>query len=282
MSILAFLAAATIQQAGQPFVDPNTAEFLGGTNQLTANQLLFLNLTGSVSYKGRTVPIVTNVYWNASMGGANGAVLTQQVEVESWSNGALVRRITGDGNTLYSYDLIARTYSATSYGNASLTRPNLYLNALLNDLDHSVKGYDAYLVKMLRQIYLPPVDATGAAVFISWMPTAVSYQLQGATVDPVNRQVGYTPTPTESFYIYNGSPKRTIVFDMIAGSNNQPDSLQSVYFNQFENIGGQPRITQWQMRPYTGQVFNPTLFQPYTGTQLRGWKMVVSAPPYSG
>jgi len=282
LSILAFLAASAIQQSAQSFVDPNTQTFLAATNLLRSNQLLFINLTGSIEYKGRVVPIVSNLYWNSVMGGKNGTVLTQQVEIESWSNGALVRRITGDGSTLYAYDLTARTYSATSYSASTVRPPMTYLDALVYNLDRSVRGPDAYLIKMLRQIYDPAVDGGGNPQFISWMPTTFSQQLSGATTDPVNRQVGYTPTPTESFYMYNGSPKRTIVFDLLAGTNNSPDSLQTVYFNQVDYLAGQPRLTQWQMHPYTGQVFNPTLFQPYTGNQLRGWKMVVAATPYSG
>ena len=114
------------------------------------------------------------------------------------------------------------------------------------------------------------------------MPTTLSQELTVPTLDPVNNQVGYTPSPTEYFYMYNGAPKRTIVFDLIAGTGTEPASLQTVYFNQMEYVGGRPRLTQWQLKPYTGQVFNPTLFQPYTGSQIRGWKMVVSATPYAG
>jgi len=188
----------------------------------------------------------------------------------------------GDGSTLWSYDLNQHRYSATSYGGSGAVRPDTYTTDLLNDLNWAASGQDGYLAKLLRQIY-NSVNPT----YTSWMPGVMSIALQQdwPVTDPVNPNLTYTSTPSDNFYMYDGSPKKTIIFEITSGGATSSagavpiTGLANIYFNQLETIARYKKLTQWQITPYTGVTFAADLFQPYAGKSIQGWQPVVGPRP---
>lgn len=286
-------------------LDANETAIQVALGQLNSQQTLFLQLQGSVTFHGNTTPIVTNLSFNSFLGGPSGTYLTDQVEMETWVNGVLQKRLVGDGKTFWSYDLKNHVYSATLYGGTnSAARPTNYVTDLLNNINWAATGNDAYLTKLLRQIY-NPIDASSSSTttnpnltdpnynpqlirYTSWMPGIASQDLlpPNAVTDPINSQLQYSPTPADSFYLYNGSPKRTIAFEVLqgtagAGGTVPPVTLQTIYFNQLDTIAHFQRLTSWQIKPYTGITFAASLFQPYTALQTQGWHSIVPPRPVS-
>jgi hypothetical protein len=277
----------------QPFqgaiADPNDSTLKSALSQLQLQPTLYLQLNGSTTYRDKVTPFVTNLYWSNS---TVGTTPTLQVDIESYVNNVLVKRIVGDGDTLWSYDLSMHQYSATSYGGTpGYVRPSTYSTDLLNDLNLLASGNDGYLTKLLRQIYTtgtPTVlnPTSPIANYTSWMPGVPSSQLiQGVPVtDPVNSSVTYYPSASDDYYAYNASPKRTIVFEIAPGvtansSNQMVSGLENIYFNQLETINRNSRLVQWIITPYTGFTFSTNLFVPYSGRDLQGWRMVVGPKP---
>ncbi len=259
--------------------DPNEVVLQDALRQLSFQQTLFLQLNGSVTFHGKVTPVVSNLSWSANTAGTTP---TMQVDLKSYVNGALVKRIVGDGSTLWSYDLKQHQYSATSYGGTpGLARPEGYVSHLLSDLNWAATGSDGYLAKLLRQIYNP-----ANLNYESWMPGIPTIQLrQGIPQkDPVNPDVIYYPSAGNDFYFYNASPRRTIVMQIASGltspTGGAPVSgLENVYFNQLDMVGKDSKLTQWIITPYSGIVFDQDLFTPYGGKYLYGWKMIVAPRP---
>ena len=276
MTLIALTASlASLLPFQGAVVDPNYGTLQSAVAGL-ASPTLFLQLNGSINYKNKTTPLVSNLSWSTSL---DGTTVTYQVDLESWVNGVLVKRVVGDGNTLWSYDLSVHQYSATPYGGTpGYARPDTYLGDLLNDVNWAASGSDAYLTKLLRQVF-----SSSTPTYTSWMPGVTSVMLQQdyPVYDPVNSAVTYFPTPTDNFYVYNNAPKRSIAFEVAAGltsnQNSQPVSgLQNIYFNQVEVIARNERLTQWTITPYLGLTFSADIFKPYTGKQIQGWRPIVA------
>ena len=287
------LGFAVLFSPQSPVLDSNETTIQAALQQLSSQQTLFLQLQGSILYHGNSVPLITNLSWNSFLGGATGTYLTDQVEMETWVNGVLTKRLVGNGTTLWSYDLKNRVYSATNYGGSGTTRPGTYVTDLLNDLNWAATSNDAYLTRLLRQIYNPvsttsnvddPSYNPSGITYASWMPGVPSVQLPATnpTTDPINNQVVYSPSAADNFFLYNGSPRRSITFEVLngtpaVGTTVIPETLETVYFNQLDTVNHFQRLTSWQIKPYTGFTFATTLFQPYTPIQIQGWHTVV--PP---
>ncbi|MDR3689489.1 MAG: hypothetical protein P4L46_08935 [Fimbriimonas sp.] len=273
---LAFAFALQAPTAGQP--DVNETTFQTVFSQLASNETLFLQLNGAVNYGSKITPIISTLAWSTSTSGAKPIA---QLELQEFTNGVMMKRIVGDGDTLWSYDMVAHTYSATSYGGSGSTRPTDYQQDLLSDLNWATTGQTAYLAKLLRQVY----STTGT--FISWMPGVRSQNLpQNVPVnDPINPYQSYSPTANDWFYLYNGSPKRSIVFEIVpqAQSSGLPpiDTLQNIFFSQVDQLGASVRFTHWQVTPYPGVTFSTEIFQPFSGSQIQGWHPVVGPKPVS-
>jgi len=256
--------------------DPNDAVFQGALVPLSQQQTVFLQLNGSITFHGKSTPMITNLSWSNT---TVGTTQNLQVDLESYVNGVLVKRFVGDGYTFWTYDLVLHQYSATPYGGTpGLGRPTTYASDLMNDLNWAASGANGYLTKLLRQICTPP-----SPNWTSWMPGVNTYQMiQGLQIpDPINPNVVYYPSASSDYYLYNASPKRTIVIQIApalsTNGGGQPVSgLQNIYFNEVEMLQSYPRLTQWVITPYSGITFAPDLFTPYSGASVKGWRPVVA------
>ena len=274
----------------QASLDPNYTILQEAVTQLSAQPTIFFQLSGSTTYRGRTVPFVTSFSWSLT---TTGTQLIAQAEMESWVNGTLMKRLVGDGNTFWTYDLSSHQYSATPYGGLNGKRSDTYVTDFLNNLNLATSGNDTFLTKLLRQIYNPAVDVKNKTdltnsplpTYESWMPGTPSVALPlGQTNDPINPQITYAPTLTDHFIMYSRYPKRSIVFEISepvasADTTTTTTNLETVYFNQLDTILNLQRLTQWQIKVYTGLTFASDLFTPYSGQQTRGWHPVPAVGP---
>lgn len=273
------LAAQAVQG---PVTDLNESAILSAFTQLSQQPSLYLQLNGTVAYRDKTTPFTSSLSYNI-LTGANGN-LTLQVDLETYSNGVQTRRILGDGNSLWVYNFSLHQYSATSYGGtAGLARPDTYGADLLDDLNWAATGPDGYMAKLLRQVYNP-----GSPNYTSWMPGVVSVQLtQGQQFyDPINPTVYYYPSAGNNIYLYNASPRRTILFAIAPGTTSNgggtpASGLEAVFFNQSDIVAGRKRITSWNITAYPGYNIPSGTFVPYTGQEIKGWRPVVAPKPVS-
>lgn len=281
------LGLASLMSAQGAVADLNEPVIQDALTKFAFNQSLFLQLNGSITYRGKVTPLVTNLYWNTIRSGSR---QTLQVDMESYSNGVLIKRIVGDGDSLFSYDLLLHQYSATLYGsnNPTQVRRDTYQVDLLNALNLEANGNDGYLTKLLRQIFtiVPTAGGGLASNFTSWMPGVPTFHLlQGNPVpDTISPNVTYYPSAGLDYYAYNTTPKRTIVFEIASDTTvdetgRSVNGLVNVYFNQMETINRFGRLIQWVITPYSGFAFSTSQFVPYSGQDLRGWRVVVAARP---
>ena len=278
MSILTLALGYAIASNPSGQIDPNELTFQKVLSQLSSSTSLFVQITGSTTYRGKSTPITSSLSWSTNNDGTKQVI---QVELQEFVNNILVKRIVGDGDTLWIYNLPAHEYSAMSYGGSGKVRPDGYQLHLLDDLSWATTGQSAYLAKFLKQTF------NNGGTYSSWMPGIDSQGLpQGATsYDPINSNITYIPNPTDNFYLYDGSPKRSIVFEIVTQA--QPngllpiDVLQNIYLNQVDQVGRYQKYTHWQLTPYSNVTFTPDIFKPYSGSQTQGWRAVVGPKPTS-
>ena len=263
---------------GQALFDANEATIQAALSQLAFNQSVFIQQTGIIAYRGKTTPFSANLSWAVDLSGTNPIT---RLELQEIQNNVLVRRIVGDGENLWTYDLVEHTYSATNYGGYASSRPDGYQQNLLNYLSASARGQSSYVAKLLRQTF------NQSSPYSSWAPgTRCTALVQDqVTYDPINVGATYLPTISDWFYMYDVSPKRSIVFEIVPqsqGNNSSPvNQLQNIFLNQVESVGKYPRFTHWQITPYTGVNFASSVFTPYSGIQIQGWKGVTGPKPVS-
>jgi hypothetical protein len=269
--------AIGIALLGQALPDANEATIQASLSTLAESQTVFLQLTGSVTYRGKTTLFTDNLSWMTDFTGAKPII---RLELQEFQGSSLTRRYVGDGENLWGYNLVEHTYSAINYGGYGASRSEFYELNLLNYFSASVTGNGSYLAKLLKQTY-----NLSKTPYSSWAPGTPCLALPQTilTPDPVNPSAQYLPSATDWFYMYNAAPKRSIVFEVVPqsqGNNSNPiDQLQNIFMNQLENVGRYSRFTHWQITPYSGINFATSTFTPYSGNQIQGWRSVAGPKP---
>lgn len=266
-----------------------------------------LVVTGTERVGDQVVPFDTTIAWHRVGVGSD---RTLKVSVVKRVNSTLVQELRANGNTFYAYDFRTRSYSATPYHQIKDTRTatlrdEAYQSRLLALLGRSVSssGPDSYVARLVMEAMGDPAGQTqvmGEAAplhYRSWMPGRNPYELL-ATIppttynDPVVPQrtrtgdveYGYTPNEQNRYFMYDNSPRRSLVFHVY-----QPevDSLPSemtlnrIFFGEASQAGGKNRLTQWTLSvsypviPPADLAAYETRFAPYT--DMRGWRVIASA-----
>ncbi len=276
MTFLALALSASLQVGRNGLPDLNEPMIQSAIAQVATSETLFLQLTGNTTFKGKTIPIVSNLSWSIDLSGAKPLI---QVELQEFSNSVLAVRMVGDGETFYTYDFRSHEFSTTSYGGYGDTRPKSYQSDILNHVNWAAKGPSAFVAKLTRQAF------NQANTYISWMPGVQSLNLMEGVPyrDPVNGNVTYMPTASDFYYLYDGSPKRSIVFEVVpqTQSNGNPpiNVLGGVFLNQIDQLGQDKKYTQWKIVPYSGFTFSVDVFKPYSAAQIQGWRQVIGPKP---
>lgn len=311
---LAFSLFVPVFSSAQTPVTSPTAENI--VNQTFANlnghsDVSFV-LTGTEKVGTVSAPFDTTITWRRI---GIGSDRTLKVSVVKRINDQVVQEIRANGKTLYAYDFKTRTYSATPYhqiGNPQTPdqRDAAYSVRLLTLLSRSASssGPDSYAARLVTEAMGDPIGFTqmmGENVpqyYRSWMPGRTPYELPCTLPpttynDPVVPQrtrtgdveYGYTPNEQNRYFMYDASPRRSLVFHVYQPEPTSPPQdlqLTRVFFGEASQSGGRNRLTQWTLSlsyPVVAPADVATYearFSPYT--DMRGWRIVTSATGQKG
>jgi hypothetical protein len=271
--VFAVLTLACIVQAQQT----PEQRIVTGLAKLRDEQQLYLFIEGSETINGVTNRYKTHLYWQTDAATGKPTTKFQLLQVHDNAPGGplLVQRIVGNGETVWNYDHRAKEYSATQYGGYGAARPQNYAKDLLQSVNSSAKGQAVWATKLLREIH-----ADSNVSYKSWMPGVQPYELwDGPTPDPVWNERVYMGTPAIDYVMYDGSPRRTIVFELQDDPPSDDYRLSAIYFTERSKVGRSDRLVEWKMTPFKGIAFDEKNFAPYTYNETRGWKPLVSSSP---
>lgn len=254
-----------------------------------------------------TLPFDTTIVWRRI---GIGADRTQKLSLVKRVNEQVVQEVRANGKTLYAYDFKRLTYSATPYHQIKDTRTadlrdEGYHMRMLSTLARSVSstGPDSYVARIVQEAMGDPAGQTqvmGVASplhYRSWMPARTPSELLPTLPpttydDPVvprrtrggDVEYGYTPNEQNRYFLYDGSPRRSIVFHVFQPEVDSPlmdFRLERIFFGEASQSGGKSRLTQWTMTITYPTILPGDLaayeaqFTPYT--DMRGWRIVASA-----
>ncbi|MGV3617551.1 MAG: hypothetical protein ACO1SV_19675 [Fimbriimonas sp.] len=263
-------------------------------------------ITGTERVGDRITPFDTTLIWHRT---GFGPSRTEKVVMQKRVNGALTQEVRGSGASLYSYDYVNRTYYATAYHQIRDTktpddRDAGYHTRLLAGVGRltTSNGPDSYLARIFQEAMGDPAGQTqvmGAPApvhYRSWMPGRQPQELP-ATLPPTTYpdpvvpirtrtgdvEYGYTPTEKNRYFLYDGGPRRSIVFHVYQPELESPladYALSRIFFGEASQSGGRQRLVQWTLS-ISYPVVSPadaatyeTQFLPYT--DMRGWRPLAS------
>ncbi len=244
-SVLAF----SVAYAQQPS-DPNEVRIYNAYTQLAAQGPTLYRLQGAITVGSANDTITTDMYWSATV--SNGQPLTN-VELLEYKNNVLQRRLVGDGNTLWIYDISHKTYSAVPYGSFKPVQPANYNVTLAEYLDAAESGPSSYLGRLARQVY-----GGYAVTYTSWLP-------------------GTVPTAANGGVTY--SEQKPLQRQIIFALDPNTDALTSITYAASDTVAGLARASNWNITPYTGSVMMNANYQPYAWNMIPGYRPVVFTKP---
>lgn len=274
-SLLALIAVAAgpLLQAQIPPQFPEEARIQAALAKLWTDDSIFLELNGSETIAGNTTRMKTQIWWKSEFDGTGRQ--TVRMQVLQHQNDVLVQRIVGNGDALYNYNVRSHEYSVSQYGGFGGTRPEFYVRDLLNFSNMVAKGQDAWGTKMLRELF-----GLGRESYRSWMPGIRPSELpDGRYEDPVWNERAYVTNPTTDYLLYNGSPRRSIAFELVDDPPSDVYRLSAIYFAERGKVGNKNRLVEWQLKPYKLIEVDYRDFTPYNRDELRGWRPVVGPAP---
>ena len=252
-------------------ITTDESPILTSYQNLASNSKFVIESNGSEVYRGKTVAFKTIASWWMD---STTTPITAKLEIRLFQDDVQTLRIVGDGENLYSYDMVRKEYSASNYGGYG-GRPSDYRARLVKLANLSATGQARYVTQFLGDLV-----AIDTARYRSWIPGVPVTQLsEGSHQDPVLTWRTYVATPTSNFLMYDAKPKRTIVVQIDTDPSGV-QNLASIFYNQVDQISGRRRETDWSIVPYAGEwTFDAALFTPYNGDVVRGWRPVVGPTP---
>ncbi len=264
----AVIASVCVAQAQQ---SPSQARIEAGLEKLRGESQLYLYVEGSETIGSVTNRYKTHLYWQvAELPSQRATTKFQLLQVHENAPGGplLLQRIVGNGDTVWNYDHQAKEYSALQYGGYGSARPAKYTQNLLQFITSTSTGQAAWATKLLREIH-----TMGDTTQRSWMPGVQPYELpDGSTPDPLWSDRVYSGTPTVDHVMYNGSPRRSIVFELEEDSDTSAYRLSNLFFTERGRVGNKDRMVEWKLTPFKGIAFDEKNFAPYTYAETRGWR----------
>lgn len=229
------------------------------------DKVLF-RLQGNIYYGATTTPISSDLFWDRP---AASTAQDMKLELLEAQNSIVTHRVVGDGQHLWSADLLKNTYSVARYGSYTATVPTDYFQNGLQSFNLLASGQSALLARMTREIW-----GGLAASYRPWIPASTNRSEAtisgGATAtDPVVPKRSYVSTPTTEFHVYwltkAGIPTRSLTFELVQNPTTGGWDLGTIYFSDSSQIGATTRLVDWRtdvytsILPSTGNfVFTPT------------------------
>ena len=241
--------------------------------RLRANDSLYLQMTGSTAYGNSASPFQNTLLWEQK----TLPMQSSKVQLSEYSGSTLQRRIVGDGNTLWSYDLNRKEFSATIYGNFSETQGQNYNRDLLGQLNSAGRGQSAYLIRLVREAYQPSGDST----YRRWAPGYEPTLLTVPTKDPIT-QHPYTPILGRDYIAYgttNLNTKRSLVFELSQDPNTLEWDLLNIYYADKSGSNSAPKWTYWVMQIVSNPTIAAGTFSTYPAASVANWRPITSPRP---
>lgn len=238
VSLVGFCCLAACQAFGQ-------ADTLvqNGLTWLRSQPSLWVRVDGVDDYiQGNTFSADTFWYQSFQTGGP-----TAKLESTEYRNGRLIRRIVGDGNTLWAYDPLRNEYSAKVYGSLTGNQNQNLLRDLLTGFSSHATGNLASSARLVRETY-----GGGAALFRSWLTGGQSWALADPQFmnDPVvGSKWVYRASPVRQFAVYYlpGTPARSLSFQLDQNGKSGAWELTNIYGADASSVAGKDRLVYWHM-----------------------------------
>ncbi len=170
-----------------------------------------------------------------------------QMEMLDYRDDQLRKRVAGDGERFWAYDLIGKVYTSTEYGtvaHAGKERERLFQNMLLR-----LKGEQTFLARLVKDAYGGTLNASTA-----WMPwrSSSTVSVQGENIVCTST----APSPNRLTY----SLQQTPGFGF---------TLMGVDYFEEARIGSKVRTTQWTVSIYRDHIPDGTswVFIPPVGSR---------------
>lgn len=223
----------------------------------------------------------------------------------------VTKEVRGDSHTMWVYDDIRRTYSATPYdigdGGSTVQTPAYFTNALSLLNSAAGTGGAAYETRLLDQLFnRSGRDSTGNQVssgqtgvlYRPWVsgvaPVEGSFPyrdpLSGLYRDPVTGaelkttdNLHQPPSGYSVEYVaYAGNPRRTVAFEILVNDNldiSDPNRqvLQRIYFTEASTVNGKQRLVSWAIVPAAITDFSSANFVARLGSQIPNY-LPIAAP----
>ncbi len=216
----------------------------GAMAELATHDRLTLVLSGTEDDGGKhhTFSAVLKVGFSIQ----NGRQVAQ-MELLDYRDDQLRKRVAGDGERFWAYDLIGKVYTSTEYGTASYTgkeKERLFQNMLLR-----LKGEQTFLARLVKDAF---GGSTGArSAWVPWRPNS-NVSVRGEDIVCASD----APTPNRLTY----SLEQTPGFGF---------SLKNVSYFEETRISNRVRTTQWTVSIFRDHLPEGTswLFVPPVGSR---------------
>lgn len=280
------------------------------TDPLSGQVGLRLILTGKDRIGSNETTIGSDLFLYYLPGSRNDVRVNLVNRITDASGTYITKEVRGDGQTMWVYDDLRRTYSAAPYdiGDAGSTvqTPAYFTNALALLNSAAGAGGAAYETRLLDQLFnRSGHDAEGRQVasgqtgvlYRPWVagiqPVEGSFPykdpLSGFYRDPVTgaeaKNPGSLNQPPSGFSVeyvaYAGSPKRTVAFEILVNENLQPDDpnrqvLQRIYFTEASTVNGKQRFVSWAVVPASTTDFSSANFAARLASQVVGYRPIAA------
>lgn len=215
---------------------------------------VMIAIDGTDQLGSRTNVIYSNAFFKWDPAQPNSFAKT---ELNEYLNGARMKRIVGDGMTLWSYDFAKNTYSASRYGSYGAAQPQGFRASMLFELTNATSGPSVFLARTLREIF-----SGDFAQYRSWFPMAQITVVSDVAptrsmVDPIVPSRSYTGDQLNFYVVYTYNPRvrRSGAFHFSRSDVTKPWTLAEVFYADGTSLNAStPRLVDWRMTFHTGML----------------------------
>jgi len=257
IALVASIAAASFGQVSSgpiqqyPWLTAQEQGIESAFAQLRADNEVMLALNGTDQVGPKTTALYSNAFFQWDPLNPDSFA---KAEINDYVNNAHLRRIVGDGTTLWSYDFLRNTYSTFIYGSYTGGQPSGFRSNMLEELSTSSQASTVYLARMLKEIF-----SGKAAIYTTWLPgatvTLVSKSSQTTSMkDPVDANRTYTADDTNFYvvYTYPSRPQRSAAFHFTLPDTTKPWVLSEIFYADLQHLNpSTPRLLDWTITVYT-------------------------------
>ncbi|HTQ10654.1 MAG TPA: hypothetical protein VMI31_11320, partial [Fimbriimonadaceae bacterium] len=251
MRAVSTLVIASAACAGVAQTLPNPPyEWLTGQEQgiesafklLRANNEILAVLSGTDRIGSTTSTLYSNAFFDWDMANPDSFA---KAEINDYVNNAHLRRIVGDGTTLWSYDFARNSYTTFRYGAYSGAPPQGFRSNMLQELGSSARGSTVYLARLLKEVF-----SGDYAQYSDWFPgagiTLVSTNSKTTSMtDPIDSNRVYTADQSDYYvvYTYKTRPSRSAAFHFTQSDSSQPWVLSDIEYAERQTFNAStPRL----------------------------------------